>query len=161
MLVLTFHESNLPETWQNNVERLGNFYDRTFVVAILSSRKFANFQRLVKSILDFAFLMVSGKNTYSKCCCQLCKTKGIQFVSIAARTGNCNFEEKWWCRWQQWYNDDFNWLRATTTGGVGTGPNGDHTTGKGINCLVDLVLGTFGISIAPLGIYILLHAKMP
>ena len=60
-------------------------------------------------------------------------------MSIAARTGNCNFEEKWWCRWQQWYNDDFNWLRATTTGGVGTGPNGDHTTGKGINCLVYLI----------------------
>lgn len=55
-----------------------------------------------------------------------------RMTSLAQRTANCNFESNWWCNWFNIYNDDFNWLRGSTTGGKGTGPAGDHTTGKGI-----------------------------
>jgi len=49
---------------------------------------------------------------------------------------NCNFE-KGWCKWVNWYGDDFNWLRGSTTNGQGTGPVGDHTTGSGQFLYID------------------------
>lgn len=53
-----------------------------------------------------------------------------------SRTSNCNFE-KGFCKWYNWYYDDFNWQRGKTTGGAGTGPTGDHTTGNGQFLFID------------------------
>ena len=44
---------------------------------------------------------------------------------------NCTFENGI-CNWRQLTTDDFDWTRnKDNTGSVGTGPLGDHTTGKG------------------------------
>ena len=44
---------------------------------------------------------------------------------------NCTFETGL-CNWRQLTTDDFDWTRnKDNTVSVGTGPLGDHTTGKG------------------------------
>ena len=54
---------------------------------------------------------------------------------------NCTFETGL-CNWRQITTDDFQWTRnKDNTGSFGTGPLGDHTTGKGNYQLVSNLIG--------------------
>ena len=51
-------------------------------------------------------------------------------VTVSVSTLDCDFDESR-CTWVQGETDDFDWTRNTgSTGSYGTGPNGDHTSGK-------------------------------
>ncbi|XP_067654295.1 MAM and LDL-receptor class A domain-containing protein 1-like isoform X2 [Haliotis asinina] len=53
------------------------------------------------------------------------------YVSPSSKPVTCNFDNDM-CSWIQMKNDDFDWTRHQgTTSSYGTGPHGDHTTGKG------------------------------
>ena len=53
-------------------------------------------------------------------------------TTITPSDSNCTFDQGS-CRWKQVQgDDDFDWtLRSGNTGSYGTGPLGDHTSGKG------------------------------
>ena len=56
------------------------------------------------------------------------------FITILfiASDYNCDFEIGY-CTWTQSHTDTFDWIRQRgNTTSVGTGPTGDHTTGRNI-----------------------------